>query len=145
MSLHEISILAFIYPATWGVSQLVTGHLSDRWGRKGLIVSGMLLQGIALLTIAFAHDMTVWMFAAACLGLGTAMVYPTLISVIGDVAHPSWRANAVGVYRFWRDSGYAIGAIAAGLIADRWGMTAAIASVGLLTAATGILTAVRMP
>jgi MFS family permease len=145
MSLHEISILAFIYPAMWGVSQLATGHLSDRWGRKGLIVSGMLLQGAALVTIAFAHGMSVWMVAAACLGLGTAMVYPTLISVIGDVAHPSWRGNAVGVYRFWRDSGYAIGAIAAGLIADRWGMTIAIASVGLLTAATGILTAVRMP
>jgi MFS family permease len=73
------------------------------------------------------------------------MVYPTLISVIGDVAHPSWRGNAVGIYRFWRDSGYAIGAIAAGLIADRWGMKSAIGSVGLLTAATGILTAVRMP
>jgi len=145
MSLHEISILAFIYPATWGVSQLATGHLSDRWGRKGLIVSGMVLQGIALVTIAFAHGLMVWIGAAACLGLGTAMVYPTLISVIGDVAHPSWRADAVGVYRFWRDSGYAIGAIAAGFIADRWGMTTAIASVGVLTVATGILTAVRMP
>ena len=145
MSLHEISILAFIYPATWGVSQLATGHLSDRWGRKGLIVSGMLLQGIALVTIAFAHSMIVWMAAAACLGLGTAMVYPTLISVIGDVAHPSWRGNAVGVYRFWRDSGYAIGAIAAGSIADRWGMTSAIASVGLLTVAAGVLAAARMP
>src|SRR5215208_3237025 len=105
----------------------------------------MLLQGVALVTIAFAHGMTVWMVAAALLGVGTAMVYPTLISVIGDVAHPSWRGNAVGVYRFWRDSGYAIGAIAAGLIADRWGMTTAIASVGLLTAATGMLTGVRMP
>jgi MFS family permease len=145
LSLHEISVLAFIYPATWGVSQLATGHLSDRWGRKGLIVSGMLLQGVALLTIAFAHDLILWMAAAVGLGLGTAMVYPTLISVIGDVAHPSWRGNAVGIYRFWRDSGYAIGAIAAGLIADRWGMKSAIGSVGLLTAATGILTAVRMP
>jgi MFS family permease len=105
----------------------------------------MLLQGIALVTIAFAHGLMLWMVAAACLGLGTAMVYPTLISVIGDVAHPSWRGNAVGVYRFWRDSGYAIGAIAGGLIADRWGMTIAIASAGLLTAVTGILTAVRMP
>jgi MFS family permease len=145
LSLHEISILAFIYPATWGVSQLATGYLSDRWGRKSLIVSGMVLQGIALVAIAFLHGFIVWMVAAACLGLGTAMVYPTLISVIGDVAHPSWRGNAVGVYRFWRDSGYAIGAIAAGLIADRWGMTSAIASVGLLTGATGVLAAARMP
>jgi MFS family permease len=145
LSLHEISMLAFIYPATWGVSQLATGHFSDRWGRKGLIVSGMLLQGIALVTIAFAHELMAWVAAAIALGLGTAMVYPTLISVIGDVAHPSWRGNAVGVYRFWRDSGYAIGAIAAGLISDRWGMTSAIASVGLLTAATGMLAALRMP
>jgi MFS family permease len=145
LPLHEISLVAFIYPATWGLSQLGTGFLSDRWGRKGLIVSGMLLQGAALLTIAFADRFLVWMIAAACLGLGTAMVYPTLLSVIGDVAHPSWRGNAVGVYRFWRDSGYAIGAIAAGLIADRWGITSAIASVGLLTVATGVLAAARMP
>jgi MFS family permease len=145
LSLHEISLLAFTYPAIWSVSQLATGSLSDRWGRKGLIVSGMVLQGVALITIAFAHGFMVWMIAAACLGLGTAMVYPTLLSAIGDVAHPSWRGNAVGVYRFWRDSGYAIGAIAAGLLADRWGISSAIASAGLLTVATGILAAARMP
>ncbi len=145
LSLHEISLLAFIYPAVWGVSQLATGSHSDRWGRKGLIVSGMLLQGAALIAIPVTHTFLAWMIAAACLGLGTAMVYPTLLSAIGDVAHPSWRGNAFGVYRFWRDSGYAIGAIAAGLLADRWGMASAIASVGLLTVATGILVAARMP
>jgi len=145
LSLHQISILAFTYPAIWGVSQLATGSLSDRWGRKLFIVGGMLLQGMALITIAFAHGFMVWIIAATALGLGTAMVYPTLLSAIGDVAHPSWRGNAVGVYRFWRDSGYAIGAIAAGLLADRWGMSSAIASIGFLTVATGGLAALRMP
>jgi MFS family permease len=105
----------------------------------------MLIQGIAFLAIAFTHTFATWMIAAAALGLGTAMVYPTLLSAIGDVAHPGWRGNAVGVYRFWRDSGYAIGAIGAGLLADRWGMTSAIVVVGLLTIATGVLAAVRMP
>lgn len=145
LSLREISLVVFTYPAIWGVSQLATGLLSDRWGRKGLIVSGMLVQGVALIAVALANRFMVWIIAAACLGLGTAMVYPTLLSVIGDVAHPSWRGNAVGVYRFWRDSGYAIGAIAAGLIADRWGMAEAIAAAGLLTVATGVLAAARMP
>jgi MFS family permease len=145
LSLHEISLLVFVYPAVWGASQLATGSLSDRWGRKGLIVFGMVLQGAAFVAIAFTHTFTVWMIAAAFLGLGTAMVYPTLLSAIGDVAHPSWRGNAVGVYRFWRDSGYAIGAIGAGMLADRWGMASAFAMTGLLTIATGILAAARMP
>ena len=145
LSLREISLLTFMYPAVWGVSQLFTGSLSDRWGRKGLIVSGMLLQGAGLITVAFAGRITTWIIASAALGLGTAMVYPTLLSVIGDVAHPAWRGNAVGVYRFWRDSGYAIGAIAAGLFADRWGIAPAIAMAGLVTAATGVLVAIRMP
>ena len=145
LSLNEISVLVFIYPATWGVSQLATGFLSDRWGRKRLIVGGMLLQGAALLIVPLANQLAQWIIAAACLGLGTAMVYPTLLSVTGDVAHPIWRGQAVGVYRFWRDSGYAIGAIGAGFLADRWGIGSAITSVGLLTAATGVVVAVRMP
>jgi MFS family permease len=145
LSLREISLLTFAYPAVWGMTQLATGSLSDRWGRKGFIVFGMLIQGASLLAVAFSHTFVAWMIAAAALGIGTAMVYPTLLSAIGDVAHPSWRGNAVGVYRFWRDSGYAIGAIGAGLLADRWGMTPAIAVVGLLTMATGVLAAVRMP
>jgi MFS family permease len=110
------------------MTQLATGSLSDRWGRKGFIVFGMLIQGASLLAVAFSHTFVAWMIAAAALGIGTAMVYPTLLSAIGDVAH-----------------GYAIGAIGAGLLADRWGMTPAIAVVGLLTMATGVLAAVRMP
>ena len=145
LTLREISLLAFTYPAVWGIAQLGTGSLSDRWGRKSFIVWGMVLQGAAFVAIAFTHAFILWLLAAASLGIGTAMVYPTLLSVIGDVAHPTWRGNAVGVYRFWRDSGYAIGAIGAGLLADRWGAASAIASVGLLTMATGILAAARMP
>lgn len=145
LSLREISVLAFLYPAVWGVTQLATGSLSDRWGRKGLIVWGMLLQGGAFVSIALSKTLTAWLIAAVVLGIGTAMVYPTLLSAIGDVAYPAWRGNAVGVYRFWRDSGYVIGAIGAGLLADRWGMASAITLAGLLTLATGFLAAARMP
>ncbi len=145
LSLREIGFLAFIYPATWGVAQLWTGFASDRWGRKKLIVFGMVLQGAALIAVASTDGMLAWTFASACLGLGTAMVYPTLLAVIGDVAHPASRGSAGGAYRFWRDAGYAIGAIAGGILADRWGLEPAIVWVGALTVATGILVAVRMP
>ncbi|MEO5580306.1 MAG: MFS transporter [Gemmatimonadaceae bacterium] len=145
LTLREIGILIFIYPATWGISQLWTGALSDRVGRKRLIVSGMMLQGAALVGVALSHQMQAWIIASAMLGVGTAMVYPTLLAAIGDVAHPSWRGNAVGIYRFWRDLGYAVGAVVAGILADAWGMGQAIASIGVLTAATGILVAARMP
>ncbi|HYN82514.1 MAG TPA: MFS transporter [Gemmatimonadaceae bacterium] len=145
LSLREIGFLAFIYPVTWGVCQLWTGVVSDRWGRKTLIVSGMVLQGAALIAVAFTNRLFAWTIASACLGLGTAMVYPTLLAVIGDVAHPASRGSAVGAYRFWRDAGYAIGAIFAGILADKWGIEPAIAWVGALTVATGILVAVRLP
>jgi len=141
----EIAVLSFIYPAVWGVVQLGTGALSDRWGRKRLIAGGMLLQGVALAAVAGARGFAPWAAAAALLGLGTAMVYPTLIAVVGDVAHPRWRGAAVGVYRLWRDSGYVVGALVAGLAADRFGMAWAIAAVGLLTFLTGLMVAWRLP
>ena len=144
LSVAEIGILAAIYPAVWGLGQLVTGALSDRIGRKGLIVSGMLLQAGALASIAAAPGFTPWALAAALLGVGTAMVYPTLLAVIGDVSHPAWRASAVGIYRLWRDAGFAVGALLAGLIADRLGMPAAIWTVAALTGASGLLVLVRM-
>ena len=110
MGLDRIGTLAAIYPATWGLTQLATGALSDRVGRKWLIASGMWIQalgiGVVIRSIAFVGFAT----GAVLLGIGTAMVYPTLLAAIGDVALPSWRASAVGVYRFWRDLGYAIGA-----------------------------------
>jgi MFS family permease len=145
LSLHEIGLLAFVYPATWGVVQLVTGGLSDRLGRKRLIAGGMLVQGIALLAMAVVRGMTPWIVTGIMLGIGTAMVYPTLIAAIGDVAHPSWRGTVVGVYRFWRDLGYAAGALLAGVLADAFGMASAIAAIGVLTIASGLLVAARMP
>jgi MFS family permease len=145
LSVAQIGVLSFIYPAVWGILQLGTGALSDRWGRKRLIAAGMLIQGAALAAIAFVHGFRPWAAAAALLGVGTAMVYPTLLAAIGDVAHPRWRGSAVGVYRFWRDSGYAVGAVIAGVLADRFGMTAAIAVVAGLTLISGVLVAVRMP
>jgi MFS family permease len=125
--------------------QLWTGGLSDHWGRRGLIVWGMLLQGASLLGLALSNGFVPWAIAVIALGLGTAMVYPTLLAAVGDVAHPSWRASAVGVYRFWRDLGYAVGAIVAGVLADASGMSNAIGAVAILTIASGLLVAARMP
>jgi MFS family permease len=145
LSVREIGVLAFIYPATWGVVQLWTGALSDRVGRKWLIVAGMLLQGAALVAMVLVRGFVAWIVTGALLGVGTAMVYPTLLAAIGDVAHPSWRGSAVGAYRLWRDSGYAVGALLAGGLADAFDMPVSIAAIGLLTAASGVLVGLRMP
>ena len=145
LSVREIGVLAFAYPATWGIVQLWTGALSDRVGRKGLIVGGMFVQGIALVGMVLVRGFTAWLLAGVMLGVGTAMVYPTLLAAIGDVARPSWRGSAIGLYRLWRDSGYAIGALLAGALADSFGMNVAIAAVGGVTLASGLLAAVRMP
>src|SRR6266536_318301 len=144
LSLAQIGALAALYPAVWGLGQLATGPLSDRYGRKPFIVAGMLLQGAALAWIAGADAFTAWALAAVLLGAGTALVYPTLLAAIGDVAHPAWRARAVGVYRLWRDGGFAIGALLAGILADAYGIRAATATVAALTAASGLLAWVRM-
>lgn len=145
LSVREIGVLAFAYPGTWGVTQLWTGGLSDRVGRKWLIAGGMVLQGIALAGMVVVRGFVPWLAAGVFLGVGTAMVYPTLLAAIGDVAHPSWRGSAVGIYRFWRDLGYAVGALLAGALADMFGIPLAIGVVGALTAASGVLVAVRMP
>ena len=144
LSVGRIGILAALYPAVWGVGQLVTGALSDRWGRKWLIVAGMLLQALALAVVAMVDTFTLWALAAVLLGAGTAMVYPTLLAAIGDVAHPTWRARSVGVYRLWRDGGFAVGALLAGLVADAYGVRAAVWVVAALTALSGLVVAVRM-
>jgi MFS family permease len=144
LTVAEIGALAAVYPAVWGVGQLATGALSDRFGRKGFIVGGMLLQAGALAMFAVTQGFAPWAAAAALLGVGTAMVYPTLLAVIGDVAHPTWRASAVGVYRFWRDAGFAVGALLAGLIADGLGIPAAIWTVAALTGASGLIVLGRM-
>jgi MFS family permease len=119
--------------------QLLSGSLSDPLGRKGLIAAGMLLQGASIIGIAIIGGFGSWLFCVVLLGLGTAMVYPTLLAAIGDVAHPSWRASSVGVYRLWRDSGYAVGAVTAGLLADSLGIVAAINGIGIVTALSGVL------
>ena len=144
MDLAEVGLLAAIYPATWGFAQLVTGALSDRIGRKPLIVWGMWIQaaGIALMTVV--HDFSGFVLGSSLLGIGTAMVYPALLAAIGDVAHPSWRGSAVGVYRLWRDLGYAIGALLAGLTADAFGLSAAMWLVAALTFVSGVVSATRM-
>lgn len=144
LSLGEIGVVAAIYPAVWGLGQLVTGPASDRLGRKGLIVWGMWVQGGGLLIVLFGQTLPAFAFGAAVLGAGTAMVYPTLLAAVSDAADPSWRATAVGIYRLWRDSGYAVGAVLAGVIADAFGVSAAVASVAALTFASGVLVAVRM-
>jgi MFS family permease len=144
LSVGEIGVLAATYPAVWAVGQLVTGGLSDRLGRKPLIVAGMLTQAGAIAVIALASNFTVWLMAAAVLGLGTAMVYPTLLATIADVADPAWRGSAIGVYRLWRDLGFAIGALVAGVIADLLGMSVAIMAVAALTAGSGLVVLVRM-
>ena len=144
LSVARIGILAALYPAVWGLGQLVTGPLSDRWGRKWLITAGMLIQAMALGAIAAADSFSLWAMAAVLLGVGTAMVYPTLLASIGDVAHPAWRARAVGVYRLWRDGGFAVGAILAGLVADICGLRTAVWVVAVITALSGLVVAVRM-
>jgi MFS family permease len=144
LSVGRIGVLVALYPAVWGVGQLVTGALSDRWGRKWLIAAGMWVQALALAGIGAADSFGPWAVAAVALGAGTAMVYPTLLAAIGDVAHPAWRARAVGVYRLWRDGGFVVGALVAGVVADALGVRAAIRVVALLTAASGVVVAIRM-
>ena len=145
LSVDQIGVLAFTYPAVWGIVQLATGALSDRIGRKGLIAGGMCVQGAALAAVSLGGSFAAWLAASALLGVGTAMVYPTLLAAIGDVAAPSWRGTAVGIYRLWRDGGYAAGALLAGVLADAAGIPATIIAVAGLTIASGIAVLVRMP
>jgi MFS family permease len=144
LSVAEIGVLAATYPAVWAVGQVGTGALSDRIGRKRLIVTGMFLQAAAIALIAAGPSFGVWLAAAAALGLGTALVYPTLLAVVADVAEPVWRGSAVGVYRLWRDLGFAVGAIVAGLIADAAGIVSAIWVVAVITAGSGLVVLQRL-
>jgi len=144
-TLREVALVAALYPAVWGVLQVATGALSDRWGRKPLIVAGMLVQAVAIALFTSAGGvLAVPLAAAALLGTGTALVYPTLIAAVSDRAAPSWRASAVGVYRLWRDGGYVAGALLAGALADLAGLTTALAAVALLTALSGVVAAATL-
>ncbi|MDX3569396.1 MFS transporter [Streptomyces sp. ID05-47C] len=144
LSITQIGVLAALYPAVWGAGQMLTGWWSDYIGRKHLITAGMLLQAAAIALVAAGTTFSVWATAQILLGIGTALVYPTLLAVIGDVAHPAWRARAVGVYRLWRDGGFAVGALLAGVLADAYSLTTAIWTVAALTAVSGLVVAVRM-
>lgn len=144
LRIETVGLLVALYPASWGMLQLFTGGLSDRLGRKGLIVGGMWLQAAAIALVTWGQSIPLWAAGALGLGIGTAMVYPTLLAAIGDVAHPVWRATAVGVYRLWRDGGYAIGALVAGALADVLGVQWAIGAVAALTFASGAVAAMAM-
>jgi MFS family permease len=144
MSLERVAVLTAIYPATWGIVQLGTGALSDHIGRKWLIATGMWTQAIGIAVVIVSEGFLGFAAGATLLGIGTAMVYPTLLAAIGDVAMPLWRASAVGVYRFWRDLGYALGAVVAGVSADVLGLAGAMWIVAGMTFSSGLVTAFRM-
>jgi MFS family permease len=144
LGVARVGLLVALYPAVWGFGQMLTGGLSDRWGRKWFVTAGMLLQAAGIALVAATTGFTPWAVAAVLMGAGTAMVYPVLLAVVGDVAHPTWRARAVGTYRLWRDLGYAAGALIAGITADLLGIRAAIWLVAAITAASGVVVAVRM-
>jgi MFS family permease len=144
LGVERIGILKAVYPATWGILQVATGPLSDRWGRKGLIVAGMWIQSAGLFLTAATRQFEWWLVGSLLLGLGTAMVYPSLIAAVSDASHPTWRARSLSVYRFWRDLGYAIGALSAGIIADIFGMAWAIGTIAALTFLSGAVVAVLM-
>lgn len=144
LGLERIGFLKALYPVTWGLLQIATGPLSDRWGRKGLIVAGMWVQAAGLFLTAATRQFEWWLLGSLLLGVGTAMVYPSLIAAVSDASHPTWRARSLSVYRFWRDLGYAIGALSAGLIADRFGLSWAIASIAALTFLSGAVVAIVM-
>ena len=141
LGVERIGLLKAVYPAVWGTLQVLTGPLSDRWGRKGLIVGGMWVQAAGIFVTVATRSFGRRMIGSVLLGVGTAMVYPALIAAVSDNSHPSWRARSLSVYRFWRDLGYAVGALSAGIIADMLGISWAVGSVGLLTFLSGVVVA----
>ena len=144
LGVEAIGVLKAVYPAVWGILQVATGPLSDRIGRKALIVAGMWLQAAALIMVPLLGGFAWWLASSILLGLGTAMVYPTLIASVSDAAHPTWRARSLSIYRFWRDMGYAVGALLAGLIGDAFGLAWAIGGIGVLTFVSGTVVAFVM-
>jgi MFS family permease len=144
LSVERIALIAAVYPGVWSISQILTGALSDRWGRKWMIAAGMWVQAVGIAMFVIGNAFGVWLAGSILLGIGTALVYPTLLAAISDVAHPNWRGSAVGVYRLWRDSGYAVGALTAGLLADAFGVSTAIVAIGALTFLSGAIVAAVM-
>lgn len=143
-TIEKIGIIAAIYPAVWGIGQLFTGKMADHFCKKDLLFAGMLLQGIALVTLLFANSTLHFVVISIVLGLGTAMVYPTFLATVAENTHPADRANTLGVFRFWRDLGYAIGAVLTGIIADSFGMNASVLAIGILTIFSAMIIYYRM-
>ncbi len=144
LGIEQIGILKAVYPLVWGIGQVVTGSLSDRLGRRGMIAGGMWVQAIGLVVTAATGSFDWWLLGSILLGTGTAMVYPTLLAAVSDASEPAWRARGLSVYRFWRDLGYAIGALAAGILADLFGLTVPIVAVGALTFLSGVVVVFAM-
>jgi MFS family permease len=147
LGVASIGVVKAVYPVVWGMLQVATGPLSDRFGRKELIAGGMIVQAAGIWLTVLVPTYAAWLAGAALQGLGTAMVYPTLLAAITDHAHPTWRATSLGVYRFWRDLGYAVGALLSGVVADFVGLGAAIHLVAALTLGSGLVVvgAMRKP
>jgi predicted MFS family arabinose efflux permease len=145
ISVGQAAALGGVYLGVWGSSQLITGPLSDRIGRKVLITGGLWVQAAGIGLFVLTGGQLPWLLATAVMGLGTGMVYPTLLAAISDIAHPSWRASALGVYRLWRDSGYAFGALLGGVLSDVFGIHLAVAAIALLTAVSGLVTFSLLP
>ena len=137
--LHQIGIIVATYPAVWGLGQLYSGKLADKYCKKTLLFIGMFIQGIALLGMISANSFSWFIILSSLLGIGTAIVYPTFLAAISDYTHPDQRPKSIGIFRLWRDFGYAIGAILTGLIADRFGLVAPILAIGLLTIASSLI------
>ena len=144
LGIEQIGMLKAIYPLVWGIGQVVTGSLSDRLGRRGMIAGGMWVQAIGLVITAATGSFGWWLLGSILLGAGIAMVYPTLLAAVSDASEPAWRARGLSVYRFWRDLGYAIGALAAGILADLFGLTVPIVAVGALTFLSGVVVVFAM-
>jgi len=141
LPIERIGIIAAVYPCVWGLGQLLTGALSDRLGRKRMIAAGMWVQAVGIGLFVVGKSFSIWLSGAVLLGLGTALVYPTLLAAVSDVARPDWRSSAVGVYRLWRDGGYAVGALLSGLLADAFNIPTAIIAIGGLTFLSGVIVA----
>ncbi|MGL4648268.1 MAG: MFS transporter, partial [Caldilineaceae bacterium] len=145
LSLQQTAVLGGTYLAVWGFSQLVTGPLSDHIGRKPLITGGLFVQSIGIALLVLGTSNLVWYAAVIIMGLGTGMVYPTLLAAVSDLAHPNWRGSALGVYRLWRDSGYAFGALVGGILSDSFSLQAAVLAIAALTALSSAITFVFLP
>jgi MFS family permease len=145
ISIAQAAALGGTYLGVWGISQLFTGPLSDRIGRKPLVTGGLWVQSLGIALFVIGTDASAWLLAAVVMGLGTGMVYPTLLAAISDLAHPTWRASALGVYRLWRDSGYAFGALVGGVLADLFSIQIAVMAIAVLTAISGCITLFYLP